>query len=173
MRKLTKGRVCEDLIHEFVVSPVARQGKGPSRYMLELFGRVLFIKPLRWLQLPLCETKQIRTNAALLAPDATHGPGRDSCYHCGRAGYDARAPPFHDFVARASLVHPAVRLPPYPRLPPQLRSEACRQRDLREVRAALASRPSQRRLARYAGATGTVELAGLAEQAGRLVKSQR
>jgi hypothetical protein len=72
MSKLTKGRVREDLIHEFVVSPVARQGKGPSRYMLELLCGVLFVVPLRWLQLSLCENKWIRTNATVLARDATH-----------------------------------------------------------------------------------------------------
>jgi hypothetical protein len=49
--------VREDLVHEFVVSPVARQGKGPSRYMLELLRRVLFVMPLRWLQLSLCKNK--------------------------------------------------------------------------------------------------------------------
>jgi hypothetical protein len=75
MRKLTKGRVREDLVHKLVVSPVARQGKGPSRYMFELFRRVLFIMSLRWLQLPLCENKWIRTNAAVLARDATHLSG--------------------------------------------------------------------------------------------------
>jgi hypothetical protein len=72
MRKLTKGRVGEDLVHELVVSPVAREGKGPSRYVLELLRRILFVMPLRWLQLPLYENKCIRTNAAALARDATH-----------------------------------------------------------------------------------------------------
>ena len=36
MTKLTKGRVREDFVHEFMISPVARQGKGPCRYMLKL-----------------------------------------------------------------------------------------------------------------------------------------
>ena len=100
-------------------------------------------------------------------------PGRDSCYHCAHAGYDARAPPFHDFVARASLARLAARLLLCPRLHPPLRSVACHQRDLRAVHAALASRPKRRRLARYADVTGTVELAVPAERAGWLVKLQR
>ncbi len=32
--KLTEGCTREDLVHEFVIPPVARQGKGPSRYMI-------------------------------------------------------------------------------------------------------------------------------------------
>ena len=38
----------------------------------ELLRRVLFVMPLRWLQLSLCENKWIRTNSAVLARDATH-----------------------------------------------------------------------------------------------------
>ena len=53
--KLTEGRVREDLIHEFVIPPVARQGKAPGRYMLELLRRVLFVEPLWGLLLPLCD----------------------------------------------------------------------------------------------------------------------
>jgi hypothetical protein len=53
--KLTKSCVCEDLVHEFVIPPVARQGKGPSRNMLELLRRVLFVMPLWGLRLPLCD----------------------------------------------------------------------------------------------------------------------
>ena len=181
--KLTEGCVYEDLVHEFMIPPVARQGKGPSRYMLELLRRVLFVMPLWGLQLPLCDDegsamkKKPRCNFCM----RRDSPARGSCCHCARVGYDARAPPSRDFAARSSLVHPVAHPRPYPRphRPPHqrqrpcLRSEACRQRDLKEVRAALASRQERTRPARYdAGATGTVELVGLAERAGQLVRLQ-
>src|SRR5712671_356309 len=38
----------------------------------ELLRRVLFVMPLRWLQLSLCENKWIRTNTIILMGDATH-----------------------------------------------------------------------------------------------------
>ena len=72
MSKLTKGHVREALVYEFMVSPVVRQGKGPSQYMLKFFHQVLFIIPLQWLQLSLCESKWIKTNAAALMHDMTH-----------------------------------------------------------------------------------------------------
>ena len=136
-RRLTKGRMRKDFVHEFVVSPVACQGKGPSRYMLEFLRRILFIMPLRQLSL----RKQMDQTKRCSSCARRGAPGRDSCYHCARVGYDARAPPFRDFVARALLARLAGRLSPSPHLPPQLRSVAYRQRDLRAVRAALASRP--------------------------------
>ena len=43
----------ENLVREFMIPPVARQREGPSRYMLELFRRILFVKPLRGLRLSL------------------------------------------------------------------------------------------------------------------------
>jgi len=75
--KHTEGRVREDLVHEFVISPVARQGKGPSRYMLELLRRVFFVMPLRGLRLPLCDDggSEQKKRAKLrrnLVRDATH-----------------------------------------------------------------------------------------------------
>lgn len=74
--KLTEGCVYEDLVHEFMIPPVARQGKGPSRYMLELLRRVLFVMPLWGLQLPLCDDEGSAMNkknrAVTFACDATH-----------------------------------------------------------------------------------------------------
>ena len=68
MSKLTKSRVCEVLVHEFMVSPVACQGKGPIRNMLKFFRQVLFIIPLRWLQLSPCKSKWIKTNTEAVTP---------------------------------------------------------------------------------------------------------
>jgi hypothetical protein len=52
--RLTKCRVREHLIHKFVIPPVAREGKRPSRDMLQFVRRVFLVKSLRgrrWLPL--------------------------------------------------------------------------------------------------------------------------
>ena len=140
MSKLTKGHVREALVYEFMVSPVVRQGKGPSQYMLKFFHQVLFIIPLQWLQLSLW--KQMDQNKCCSSYARHDTPGQDSCYHCGHVGYNTRLPPFHRFVTQALLTHLATHLPQCPRLRvSHLHSVICRQRDLREVHTALASHP--------------------------------
>ena len=142
--------------------------------MLELLHRVLFIKPLWGLLLPLCNGggSEQGSHAVSFARDTTHLRRVHSAAVLVLATTFER---LHLGVCCTSIAcagRPCPRRPQHPRPHPCL--VACHQQDQKGVRAALASHLEQRRPAGCdAGKTGPVEPAGPAEMVGQLVKGKK